>query len=180
MKKGIIMKKEFKGCIEFHGHACPGLAIGYQAYLYFLEHTNIDMFSLDEEIVCISENDSCAVDALQYCLGCTVGKGNMMINMVGKMAFSFYVRDQKIAFRIVLKPLPEMSKADKLRYILNQDPKDLFTLTDVSEPLPKKARIYANMKCPMCHEYFAEPLKKVHQGVEMCATCFKERNHEFY
>ena len=175
MMKGNMMKKDFKGCIKFHGHACPGLAIGYQAYMYVLEHTKIDMFSLDEEIVCISENDSCAVDALQYSLGCTVGKGNMIIKMIGKMAFSFYLRDKNISFRLLLKPLPDMTKDEKLKYILYSNPKDLFTLTDTIYPVPQKARIYANMKCPICHEYFADPLKKVHQGVEMCATCYEQR-----
>ncbi|MCI5189229.1 MAG: hypothetical protein D3905_05405, partial [Candidatus Electrothrix sp. AS4_5] len=33
-------------------------------------------FSPDEEIVCVTENDSCSVDAIQVLTGCSIGKGN--------------------------------------------------------------------------------------------------------
>lgn len=33
----------------------------------------------DEDLVCISENDACGIDAIQYLLKCTVGKGNLLI-----------------------------------------------------------------------------------------------------
>ena len=54
----------------------------------------------DEELVCIAENNSCSVDAVQSLLGCTTGKGNLILVDNGKQAFTFYSRDQNRAMRI--------------------------------------------------------------------------------
>lgn len=73
MDKGSI-DTDLKRAVEFHGHLCPGLAIGYRVAKYFrLHHPR----SEDEELVCIAENNSCSVDAVQELLGCTYGKGNL-------------------------------------------------------------------------------------------------------
>ena len=66
--------------VDFHGHACPGLTIGYRAALYAAELLDLD-FSEDEDAVCVSENDACGVDAIQAVLGCSVGKGNLLFHM---------------------------------------------------------------------------------------------------
>ena len=75
-------------CVAFHGHACGGLTIGFKAALYAMELLNAG-FSDDEQLVCISENDACGVDAIQVILGCSIGKGNLLFHMTGKQAFSF-------------------------------------------------------------------------------------------
>ena len=55
-------------CVSFHGHRCGGLRIGYAAALYAMELLNI-RFSDNEQVVCISENDACGVDAIQVAVG---------------------------------------------------------------------------------------------------------------
>ncbi len=47
----------------FHGHKCPGLAIGYKVSLLALKHLDIKDDINDEDIVCIAETDACGVDA---------------------------------------------------------------------------------------------------------------------
>ena len=76
-------KELWEKCIEFHGHSCGGLMIGYKAALYVKELMQID-FSKDEELVCVTENDACGVDAIQVILGCSIGKGNLLFRMRGK------------------------------------------------------------------------------------------------
>ena len=66
--------KTWEDCVAFHGHACGGLTIGYKAALYAAKLLNLQ-FSDDEQVVCISENDACGVDAIQVMLGCSIGKG---------------------------------------------------------------------------------------------------------
>ena len=74
-------KKElWEQCAKFHGHVCGGLTIGYKAALYAMELLELG-FSEDEEVVCISENDACGVDAIQVVLGCSIGKGNLLFHM---------------------------------------------------------------------------------------------------
>jgi formylmethanofuran dehydrogenase subunit E len=75
--------------VKFHGHLCPGLAIGYRVAKYVQEH---HPRSEDEELVCIAENNSSSVDAVQELLGCTFGKGNPIYKDVGKQVFTFYSR----------------------------------------------------------------------------------------
>ena len=86
----------------FHGHVCPGLTIGYRAALYAIDLLELT-FSKDEQVVCITENDACGVDAIQAILGCSVGKGNLLFHMRGKQAFSFYNRKTGKAVRLMLK-----------------------------------------------------------------------------
>ena len=80
----------FKDVIGFHGHACPGLALGYRVALCAINHLG-DRAS-DEELVAIVENNSCAVDAIQVVTGCTFGKGNLIFKDYGKQAYTFLRR----------------------------------------------------------------------------------------
>ena len=59
---------KWERCVAFHGHSCGGLAIGYRAALYAASVLQLS-FSEDEQVVCISENDACGVDAIQVLLG---------------------------------------------------------------------------------------------------------------
>ena len=49
--------ERWKKCVEFHGHECGGLAIGYKAALYAEKLLKLT-YSDDEQVVCISENDA--------------------------------------------------------------------------------------------------------------------------
>ena len=60
----------------FHGHECPGLAIGVKACQAVVEKMGVSP-AFDEELICIAENDACGVDAVQALMGCTLGKGNL-------------------------------------------------------------------------------------------------------
>ncbi|MDI9617076.1 MAG: formylmethanofuran dehydrogenase subunit E family protein, partial [Methanothrix sp.] len=91
------MEDDLKRAIEFHGHMCPGLAIGYRVAKYVKNHYRR---SEDEELVAVVENNSCSVDAIQQMLGCTFGKGNLMFIDNGKQVFTFYHRGDGRAMRI--------------------------------------------------------------------------------
>lgn len=56
------------------------------------------------EIVAVVETDMCAVDAIQFLLGCTFGKGNLIHLDYGKSAFTFHSRQKRKSVRIVAKP----------------------------------------------------------------------------
>ena len=50
-------EKEFQEVVEFHGHACPGLAFGFRATKLALRELGISRSS-DEELVAVVENNS--------------------------------------------------------------------------------------------------------------------------
>ena len=74
------MDDEFLKAAEFHGHVCPGLAIGYRVAKYAKNYFDK---SEDEELVAIVENKSCSIDAIQFLLSCTFGKGNLIFKDYG-------------------------------------------------------------------------------------------------
>ena len=145
-------KALWKKCVEFHGHECGGLTIGYKAALYAKELLDLD-FSEDEQVVCISENDACGVDAIQVILGCSVGKGNLLFHICGKQAFSFYDRGSGRSVRLVLKEKPrEMTKAEFLA-------------------LPRKAEIFGSARCGCCGEMTGEKWLREAGGKKLCPDC---------
>lgn len=87
---------------QFHGHMCPGLAIGIR----IAEQAIVEMGERpgDEEVIAIVETDNCAVDAIQFITGCTFGKGNLIHLDYGKNAFRFIRRSDGKAIRIRVKP----------------------------------------------------------------------------
>lgn len=87
-----------KDCITFHGHLCPGLVYGYIAAAEAQKRLELTR-SMDEEVVAVCENDSCAVDAIQVLVGTTAGKGNLFIRNYGKGVYTIMSRDRKKAVR---------------------------------------------------------------------------------
>ena len=67
----------FDDAIAFHGHACPGLAMGYRVAVAAMARLCANR-SEDEDLVTVVENDACSVDAVQLICGCTFGKGNLI------------------------------------------------------------------------------------------------------
>ena len=82
--------KSFEEVADFHGHICPGLALGYRVSVCALKE--LGERAADEELVAIVENNSCAVDAVQFVTGCTFGKGNLIFRDYGKQVYTFIKR----------------------------------------------------------------------------------------
>lgn len=59
----MLSADQFDRIVEFHGHMCPGLALGVQAAQIALRE--IGAHTPDEEVVATVETDMCAVDAIQ-------------------------------------------------------------------------------------------------------------------
>src|SRR5512135_1143809 len=90
--------KKYDDVVDFHGHSCPGLALGYRVSLRTLRE--FKGRAEDEELVGIVENNSCAVDAVQVMTGCTFGKGNLIFRDNGKQVYTFIKRPSGRGIRI--------------------------------------------------------------------------------
>jgi formylmethanofuran dehydrogenase subunit E len=195
--------KDFDEVVEFHGHSCPGLALGYRVAMAALKSMNMEQISEDEELVAIVENDSCAVDAIQVVTGCTFGKGNLIYRDYGKQAYTFQKRPSGEALRISIDFSPpeeteeekEMwrrfargdrsedvlrvvhdRKARKTKAILEAPESRLLKITRVDVALPSEARIYQSLTCGVCGEKMAEPKARVKNGKIVCIPCFEKEN----
>lgn len=193
--------KTFDEVVAFHGHSCPGLALGYRVAQAALKAMNREKISEDEELVAIVENDSCAVDAIQVLTGCTFGKGNLIYRDYGKQAYTFLKRPSGDAIRISVDfPSPPESeeekemwrryaqgdrsgevlkavhnrKAKKTRAILEAPESELMKIATVGVPLPAEAKIYQSLTCEVCGEKVAEPKARLKNGKTVCIPCFEK------
>jgi len=93
----------FSSAVRFHGHICPGLAIGYYASHIAMRWLYAEQATAGE-IVAIAETAGCPLDAIQVITGCTVGKGNLVIRDQGRLTFTYVIRKNGKGLRISLMP----------------------------------------------------------------------------
>jgi len=188
----------------FHGHMCPGLAIGIRAAEVALRE--IGPHSQDEEVVAVVETDMCGVDAIQFLTGCTFGKGNLIHLDYGKSGFTFYRRSDGTGIRLVARPGgggppdPEWQRLrDKWRVkTLNPEEEARFKvlhearcrqilaapldqLFEVKEPqvkLPRPARIMDSVPCEECGELTMETRTRRFRGRTLCIPCFERTEQQ--
>jgi len=167
LKKELVEKT-----IAFHGHNCPGLAIGIRASELAMEKLAIHHA---ENPVCVAETDMCGVDAIQFLTGCSFGKGNLIHKDYGKSAFTFYDRDAKKGFRAVFNDFArgETNRANRIKQILQAELTDLFTTQGVDVPPVSPARILKSIPCDSCHEMTMESRIRLFDGKKLCIPCFQ-------
>jgi formylmethanofuran dehydrogenase subunit E len=178
---------DLRETIHFHGHLCPGLALGYRVAKAALKELGAER-PQDEELVAVVENDSCAADAIQYVTGATFGKGNLIFRDYGKHVYTFYDRRTGKGVRIsedfrgfendsrygdlrkrqqagedVSREMDEF-RMEKTAAILKADEKDFLKIEPASSPVPSPARIRSSVRCSICGERFMESRAKVTGG----------------
>ncbi|NLL94415.1 MAG: formylmethanofuran dehydrogenase [Thermoplasmatales archaeon] len=170
-------EKLWEECVKFHGHGCPGLAIGYAASFAAMERLGIPMErAVDEEIVCVSENDACGIDCIQYLLSCTAGKGNLLFRRTGKSAYSFFSRKSGKGIRLVVEfpaGWEDLERGELMRKILESPAESLFVFKKPGFELPEKARIFESVRCEVCGERTREDMVRLQEGRKVCLSCFK-------
>ncbi len=85
-----------------HGHFCPGLSQGVMAAAYGMKSFITESDGM-EDIVAISEINSCFVDGIQFVSGCTIGNNALIYRDMGKTAVTFTKRKSDKGIRIVTK-----------------------------------------------------------------------------
>jgi len=174
-------KISFEEVVQFHGHVCPGLAIGYRMALAGLAALK-EMRAEDEELVAIVENDACGVDALQFLTGCTFGKGNLIFRDYGKSVYTLYSRRTGNGVRITYRAdaIPagiRDNRAAKVDWILSASEDALLRLRAVTIDEPPKARIHDSVQCDDCGErVMATRIRKSGER-RLCIPCW-DQEHE--
>ena len=194
-----ISSEEIDATIRFHGHSCPGLAIGIRV----AEYVRREFGELNpQQLICVTETDMCGVDAVQFLTGCTFGKGNLIHRDFGKAAFSFYNLAEEKAFRIVVRPEgrgsghPELAglmakgregtltdaegeRIAQLRQemqsgLLTRELDELFRREDLECEPPRGPRVLQSLTCQSCGEETMESRTRRFLGRTLCIPCFQE------
>lgn len=193
-----LQNDELRDAIQFHGHLCPGLALGYRVAKAALRELQAGR-PQDEELVAIVENDSCATDAIQFITGCTFGKGNLIFRDYGKHVYTFFNRRTGRGVRISedyrgfegdqrfteLRKRQEagedvsremqLFRMEKASAILKAAEKDLFSLQPVSSLPPEEAKIRTSLRCALCGEKFMESRSRLKNNMVVCIPCFEKK-----
>ncbi len=183
--------------VKFHGHMCPGLAMGIRAAEVALER--IGPHSGDEEVVAIVETDMCGVDAVQYLTGCTFGKGNLVHRDYGKNAYTFVRRSDGRAVRVSSRSggwqrppewqelfakvrahtaTPEEGRRfwqlqqEQSERIASIPLEELYDVREVDTEAPPLVRIMVSVDCSTCGEPTMETRLRRLDGREQCEPCF--------
>jgi formylmethanofuran dehydrogenase subunit E len=196
--------ESFRKCADFHGHVCPGLALGFQAAQILMKRLGVRK-APDEELLAIVETDACGADAIQVMTGCTFGKGNFIFKNYGKHAFSLLDRKKGRAIRASLRPGAldidprQISLSEKIRKeeaspeeiarfrqiheertrtILQADPESLFKVEEIFPDIPPKATIMESGICDFCGEPTKIDLLRKINGKRMCIPCAKQHGFD--
>lgn len=188
---------DFLECVRFHGHLCPGLAIGYGAVKAARRTLGLATAE-DEEVVAVVENDSCAVDAVQVLLGCTFGKGNLIFRDWGKQVFTFFDRTSGEAVRVSLRTKPfrgseerralraritsgQATQSEKQTWedlkkqaamdLITAEPDTYFEVCRVDADAPPEASIVDTRPCSMCGEATVVTKMVDDRGRLVCKGC---------
>ena len=184
---------------RFHGHMCPGLAMGIRAAEVGLRE--VGPHSSDEEVVTLVETDMCAVDAIQYLTGCTFGKGNLIHLDYGKNAYTFIRRSDDKAVRVSTRPgafdrSPEYGelsarvregsatqeeqarykemREDRIEAILRAPEEELYLVEELEGvEVPPMAHIHNSIACARCGEPTMETRVRELEGRKLCPACFE-------
>jgi formylmethanofuran dehydrogenase subunit E len=193
----ILSSTDWQKAADFHGHVCPGLAIGFKAAMagmaWLREHR-----AVDEELVAIVETDACGADAVQVLTGCTFGKGNFIFRDHGKNVYSFVSRRSGSGVRVSLRAGAfqpnerHMELIQKIRTetasdeeraefrrlheqrshdILEADPEELFEIESIEIELPPKAKIEPSKICDFCGEPTMASKLLQRNNSQVCRSC---------
>lgn len=168
--------KLWKSAVEFHGHECGGLALGVRAAMEARKRFDIER-SPDEEVVCVTENDACGVDGIQYILGCTLGKGNLIYHGTGKFAFNFFDRRTGDSFRLMACDKKEgLHGQEYIDFVLSAPLEEVFTVSKPRIDVPVKAKSLKSLKCDACGEAAPENKMRFMNGKPVCMDCYTDYN----
>jgi formylmethanofuran dehydrogenase subunit E len=195
---GFFERSTIERAREFHGHSCPGLAIGIRAAELAARKLGLPP---ETDLVAVVETDMCGVDAIQVLTGCTFGKGNLIHRDHGKMAFSFFDRRSGKGFRAVLNPeileptaaetrrlmkktqAGEAGDEDRRRLealrsraeerILSAALEDLFGVRPAEADPPRPPRVLESLRCDHCGEMTMESRTRRFTGETLCIPCFR-------
>jgi len=194
----IDTESMLKTAIRFHGHQCPGLAMGVRVSEVMLRE--LGKPAKDEELVAIVENNSCGVDAIQALTGCTFAKGNLIFKDFGKFVYTFVNRENQRSLRISIKneavitdprhsdlfarvaekratqeEIDEFKRLHigKSEEILRSPEEEILVIEEVAPIVLPMAHIHESICCDRCNEPVMESRIRLLRGGQYCIPCYE-------
>jgi len=199
----IKVKSLWDAAVEFHGHSCPGIAIGIVVSKTVLEEFGND--ARNHDLIAIVENDACGVDAIQKILGCTFGNGKLIYRDYGKSVYTFFncktgkatrlsLREDAISlepeskkkieelFKKVRKGTATELELDEFKELRQNQienilklGRDVFTIQEVNISAPQlKVGMGESISCDNCREPTRVSKIKQLNEMKLCIPCYEK------
>jgi len=185
--------------LKFHGHRCWASVAGVRVGLAALRALGVRR-SGGTQLYAILETGEehggmCFGDGVQYTTGCTLGKGNIRKNPLGKLAFTLIDKDSNRAVRVSYKPtlqkqiaasafmqqraagyqpddIPEADQMELVDLVWNAPESDVLTVGEVftydHNWLPE---VMGFTKCEACSELVAHAYVRLVGDRKVCVPC---------
>jgi formylmethanofuran dehydrogenase subunit E len=185
--------------LEFHGHRCWASVAGVRAGLAALRELGVRRSGGGQlhAVVEIGEDHGgmCFADGVQFATGCTLGKGNMSKQPLGKLAVTLVEKKTHRALRISYKPtlqkriaesafmtkrgqgiepdeIPESEQMELVNLVWDAPEADVLTIEKVfsydHDWLPETMGF---VPCAACHELTARAYLRVVGDKHVCIPC---------
>ena len=147
--KEHLMRAFFKGAVNFHAEACPGLALGTRMVVEALLKLEMDD-ARDYRVMVCAEKGGCIVDAVEAVMGATLGNGRLILTPRNRIALTFLVDDVEKALMVSIKPgfrLPKGS-SEAVQFFLEAEAgeflefKEFSVQPDLRRVFPPRKRIH--------------------------------------
>lgn len=183
-----VEKTPWEQVIDFHGHTCPGVAIGFRVAQLAQRELGIKP-AQDSELLVAAETRSCALDAFQVLNKATLGRGTLRIEEKGKHVYYFHYTGTGAILRIGVKgpviehtappqtfasPRQKQNWAlENVQYVLSTPEEDFCTLQKLEGSLEKPASSSQWGTCQSCQEAVRLTQAVETDGKILCADCSK-------
>jgi len=164
---------------EFHGDACPGIAMGTRMTLAGMEELGMNPLERNRDLIVFVEIDRCATDAVQAITGCSLGKRTLKFRGYGKFGITFLDLSSGKAVRVsgLNKPSQNINgqtMSDVSTEILNKPDAELFKIQPVKVDLPEKdvpGLPLNRSNCEKCGEDIMDYREVEVDGKTLCKSC---------
>ena len=199
-ERKMLLNMHLKRIVDFHGHLCPDLVIGYKLCEY-AQKLFLQVEKINAGISVIAENCTSSLDAIQIMLGTTVGNQHLQIIDFGKHNYTLFSKKAGVGFRLSFKKqcfgdekdyrklerlivdnlavIEDVLQYQKLldgriKYLLGLGPEDIFSVKHV-DPVPQSFET-ANIivQCCICGEQVLNNRKIEYKGEMYCIPCFRQ------
>ncbi len=181
-KSSAHMRME--GVADFHGDLCPELILGCKACHMALELLP-ELNTLRDLIVIAENNNSPALDAIQFVLGCTIGNRRLRVIDNNRHIYLFVTGTGGYGMKLSLKEI-RFNDEDRFNEFERKVVEGCATLNDAAsyqklldDRVAKLVdldneevfAVESARKCFMCNNFLTESLVHENNGFPMCTVC---------
>lgn len=181
-----VEKTPWEKVIEFHGHTCPDIALGFRVSQIASRELGVRP-SLSSELMVTAETLSCALDALQVLNQTTLGRGNLILNERGKQVYYFQYSGSNEVVKVainaeILKQVSSVAQVDNprakqnktleaIQYILGCEENSFCTVSKQSGNLSKEIPPASWSICSVCGEAVKSEFAILKEEQVFCPDC---------